>query len=508
MDKIERDYDDIVNGIDSNHEDEDDELESVTSCSLEENEEGEDPKQKDDREIPPFTVITTTTAIPNNNQNMCTSVMNVLLGLTGGDPNRYNSYLDDAVDDDEEDYYDDLQLQVDLANIYSKYITKGIPFGWNNKTLLLEEMGLFHEPLALEHQPLLCLAVLMRLTNLQYRPNTSLVKVFTLDEIQRIYQAVIQVLQPQQNDNNNNNNNIRKTRSHVCLHRMTYFVLKDYLLDAILMQNDTKSMQDINMFHMNTAVIPQALRLLPTMYETESDPIKVQAALETIAQRMKHFTNHNSNKALSALFVAAQQLLERHSASNASTNTELNSSLKVLLQNELSEAKDGGMVYFHALQLRLWMDYGDAPTSEDENTESHQQPVKDDYLGYLRIVGANRHTTAVSPLSCIICIRYIERQLQQQQQPPLPKEAMNEYESFLAFQLYESSEMVVMEAARVIVGCPQTSTQVLEAAVSVLQAYTPTKKLEQRKIKPAVRRLAAQLLERVGLQFLGQLGIR
>lgn len=498
MEKIESDYDDIVNGIDNNanHVDEDAELESVTSCSLVVEEE-EDPKQEDVNQNPPLSTITTT-AIPNNNQSMCTSVMNVLLGLTGGDADRYNSFLLDAVDDQEEDYYDDLQaLQVNMANqLHSKYITRGIPFGWNNKTLLLEELGLFHEPLALEHQPLLCLAVLMRLTNLQYRPNNSLVEVFTQEEMQRIYQAVTQVLLAQQQNNN------RKTRSHVCLQRMTYFVLKDYLLDAIIMEYDTTTMKDICMFHNNTAVIPQALRLLPTISKRESDPTKVEAAVDTVAQRMQK-NNHNTSKALSALFVVAQQLLERYSALNSTTPSEPNSALAVLLENELSKATGGGMMYFHALQLRLWMDYGNAPPSED-TTKSHQQPANDEYLEYLRIVGANHPTRVMSPLSCILWIRYIERQLQQQS---LPKETMDEYESFLASKLKQSSEMVVLEAARVAVDYPQTSTKVLEAAVSVLQTYTPTDKLEQRKINPVVRRQAARLLEHVGLRFLGQLGI-
>lgn len=432
---------------------------------------------------------------PNNYHNlrtesMCTSVMNVLLSLTQGREALLNDVLND-VDDDV--YYVDLEPEADLLKIHDKYITKGLPFGWINKTLILEEIGIFHQPLAIEYRPLLCLAVLMRLINLMYRSRDAgnpINSAFTQDELMHIYEAVSQVLVVDTKENATNKNT--KTRADMALHRMVYFVLKEFILGSAQFRNKSVTVP-LTIVDSNDKMIPNALRLIVLGKEDETDKLAAETETSTFLEGVCKLVRADpSLKATSVFLVLSCQFLEQHPTTSSSALTVF---VHDILSSE-SGPSDDSMVRFHALQLLLLMDRLYNTDRKDANFINLLENFR------------NNDDASPSPLSNILWIRHIERQLLSQEEIAQPQEIVDGFESFLEYQLQHTSEMVVLEAARVICTSSERSTGLMETAVSTLQLYAPTETSNQQKIKRGVRREASRLLDVVGQRFLSQLGIQ
>ncbi|CAB9510899.1 Coatomer subunit gamma [Seminavis robusta] len=452
------------------------------------------------------TPATTTTTTPRY-KNVCTTVMSA---LTGG-----------AYKTESERRLETKDKEKEERDKVSQYISFDIPYVWVKKSLVLQESQIFHD--AYPH-PLFCLAVLGRLLRLHSKQQL----VLEPNEVTDLFFGVTKLF----------GSSTVASPMDQYVRRLVYWLLSEITEISqpeermMLLSCLTKDMTD----QFTPALRSRALRLLPCVLirkttTTQSDNNNKQqessnilklsqtiAATKTIATVLPCSLDPESmavsSRVMSGALVALCHLLQHEQSSSLISSDDeevLQTQCYVLAKATTSNKvpRDLRMVQLHAMitataldqkQQNLYQDDG----SNMENYAPSHQAIK--LMGDV-IQGGSLHRA--SPLTWVMLLRHTEQVMLTSSKDVTAKEngdhegatnstiCATHYHFFLQSSLINPSEMVILEAARVVINLApkHVPLDMMEHAVKVLNRIQKTSSRIQNK---TAGRTANKLLAEVG----------
>jgi len=320
------------------------------------------------------------------------------------------------------------------------------PYAQLEKTAVLQEARIFHDPMAVRENPRKCCTVIAQLLHLQ---NTG--QFLTGAEATEVFFGVTKLFMS----------------DDASLRRMVYLFIKEVAEtcdpdDVIIVTSSlTKDMQcDVDLYRGN------ALRVLTRIIDS--------AMLGAIERYVKQAVVDSSAQVSSSALISALHLF-RQAPENAAV-------VKRWI-GEVTEAVSSPnvMVQFHAMQLLYQMKASDR-------------------LGVSKLVQQfSSRNTLKSPLAIACLVRYTSKLLHDEVADGRFSGGYSNNDSsslsasgyqYLESSLRHKNEMVVYEAARAICALPKAESQDINPAISVLQAFLTS-------VKPTCRYSAMKILSHV-----------